>query len=131
MKEMKRESKVYVAADKTTNYYKVTPEKHNEMLMKNISKEYKKTTETALKKVDKEDKKIASDLELEDRIYAFSKRDSFITIKDHKDNFENNTKCRLLNPAKSELGKVSQKILKRIVISLKEKSKLNLWKNTQ
>ena len=51
------------------------------MLMKNITKEYKKTTETALKKVDKEDKKIASDLELEDRIYAFSKRDSLITIR--------------------------------------------------
>ena len=58
------------------------------------------------------------------------KCESFITIKDHKDNFENNTKCRLINPAKSELGKVSKKIVARIVTSLKVKRKLNLWKNT-
>ena len=67
---------------------------------------------------------------LDDRIYAFTKRESFITIKDHKDNFENNTKCRLINPAKSELGKGSKKIVASIVTSLKEKTKLNLWKNT-
>ena len=130
MKDMKRENKIYVAADKTTNYYKVTPEDHNEMLMNNITKEYKKSNETALEKVDKQDKNIANKLELDDRIYAFTKRESFITIKDHKDNFENNTKCRLINPAKSELGKVSKKIVARIATSLKEKTKLNLWKNT-
>ena len=67
---------------------------------------------------------------MDDRIYAFTKRESFITIKDPKDNFENNTKCRLINPAKSELGKGSKKIVARIVTSLKEKTKLNLWKNT-
>ena len=32
------------------------------------------------------DKEIATKLELDNRIYAFSERDSFITIKDHKDN---------------------------------------------
>ena len=70
-------------------------------------------------------------LELDDRIYSFSKRESFITVKDHKDNFENNTKCRLINPAKSELGKVAKKVLMRIIASLKEKTRLNLWKNTE
>ena len=69
---MKRENKIYVAADKTTNYYKVAPEDHNEMLMNNITKEYKKSNETALKKVDKQDRNIANKLELDDRIYAFT-----------------------------------------------------------
>ena len=119
-----------VSADKTTNFYKMEPEKYKDMLMKNITKEYKKTGETTLKKVNKEDKKIAEKLELDDRIYSFSKRESFITVKDPKDNFENNTKCRLINPAKSELEKVAKKVLMRIIASLKEKTRLNLWKNT-
>ena len=51
-------------------------------------------------------------------------------MKDHKENFENNPKCRLLNPAKSELGKVSKRILARIVKSVKEKTMFNHWQNT-
>ena len=69
-------------------------------------------------------------MDVDDRLYAFTKRDSFITIKDHKDNFENNTKCRLINPAKSDLGKISKKILTKLVTSLKERTNLNLWKNS-
>ena len=36
MKEMKRENKFYVAADKTSNFYKVAPEKYKEMINKEI-----------------------------------------------------------------------------------------------
>ena len=51
-------------------------------------------------------------------------------MKDHKDNYENNTKCRLLNPSKSELGKVSKIILSKIVKIVKEKTNYNHWQNT-
>ena len=37
--------------------------------------------------------------------------EAFISLKDHKDNFESNPKYRLINPAKTELGKVSKIIL--------------------
>jgi hypothetical protein len=39
------------------------------------------------------------------------KREAFITLKDHQENFENNPKCRLINPAKIESGKLSKVIL--------------------
>ena len=42
----------------------------------------------------------------------------------------NTTKCRLINPAKSELGKVSKKILTRVVTSLRNRGQLNQWKNS-
>ena len=35
-----------------------------------------------------------------------------ITIKDHKENYQNDTKCRLINP---ELGKISKQKLVKIV----------------
>ena len=51
-------------------------------------------------------------------------------MKDHKDNFDSHPKCRLINPAKSELGKVSKIILDEINNKLRSKLHVNQWKNT-
>ena len=56
-------------------------------------------------------------------------RECFVSLKDHKDNFQNNPKCRLLNPTKCELGKVSQQILSKKLAIIRRKSELNQWKN--
>ena len=127
---MNQENKKYVSADKTSNYYKVAKDDYEEMILKNVTKDYKKTNDKFVDKVNEKDRDIAEKLELEDRIYSYSKRDAYITIKDHKENFRNNTKCRLINPAKSELGKISKKILSKIVTSLREMSLSNQWKNS-
>ena len=42
----------------------------------------------------------------------------------------NNTKCRLINPAKSNMGKVSKLILSRKVSSLRLKTNLKQWINS-
>ena len=39
---------------------------------------------------------------------------AYITLKDHKENFNINPKCRLINPAKSEHGKVAKLIVENI-----------------
>ncbi len=56
--------------------------------------------------------------------------DAFVTIKDHKENLPTNLKCRLINPAKSELGKVSKVVLDRINDSIRTRLNLNQWKNS-
>ena len=53
------------------------------------------------------------------------------TLKDHKDNFESNPKCRLINPAKSELGKVSKIILDCINQEIRSSTNVNQWRNSQ
>ena len=50
--------------------------------------------------------------------------------KDHKPNFANKPTCRLINPTKSEIGRISKKILDRINIKITTASKFNHWKNT-
>ena len=80
--------------------------------------------------VDTEDKKLAKELDIEDRVHRTKESEAFITIKDHKENFRNNTKCRLINPTKQELGKVSKKILEKKIVEIKEKTKLTQFKNT-
>ena len=52
-------------------------------------------------------------------------------MKDHKPNFSNKPTCRLLNPTKPELGKISKQKLANIVKVVNEKTKFNLWRNTQ
>ena len=59
------------------------------------------------------------------------KHEAFISLKDHKENFENNPKCRLINPAKSESGKLSKIILDKINSNLRKILNLNQRKNTQ
>ena len=56
---------------------------------------------------------------------------AFISLKDHKENFENNPKCRLFNPAKSESRKISKLILDKVNTHLKIILNVNQWRNTQ
>ena len=54
----------------------------------------------------------------------------FITLKDHKENFENNPSTRLINPAKNELGRISKVILEKVNKQLRTSLNLNQWKST-
>ena len=130
VKNIKNEDKVMIKADKTTNYYKMAKEDYNEHMERNITKEYKKASQNDFENVTKEDKEIAEKLEIDDRVYTTSKREAFITLLDHKPNYKNTPKFRLINPTKQELGKVSKSKLENIVTIVKEKSGLQLWKNT-
>ena len=57
-------------------------------------------------------------------------KNAFITLKDHKPNFDNKPTCRLINPTKSEIGKFSKEILDRINGKIVRESKFNQWKNS-
>ena len=103
-----------VAGDKSTNFHKMAPQKYNELLQKSIHKEYKKAPPQIVKNIHASHVKIVSELELETRVFQTSRRQLFITIKDHNENFQNNPTCRLINPAKLEIGRISQKITARI-----------------
>ena len=61
-----------------------------------------------------EAKNIAKTIQLSDKIEWLAKTPAFITLKDHKDNFQSSLHCRLINPSKSELGKVSKSIVENI-----------------
>ena len=64
------------------------------------------------------------------RIFVTSKNCCFITLKDHKLNFLNKPKTRLLNPAKNEPGRISKVILNNINLNLPNATKVCQWKNT-
>ena len=104
---------------------------YKSLLRKNIEKEYKKVPDNAEMHINTEAKVFAQTLEIDDRVEALAPKESFITLKDHKDNFQNNPTCRLINPTKSELGKVSKQILDKINKAIIDKTNVHQWKNTR
>ncbi len=59
------------------------------------------------------------------RIETMARKQAFVTLKDHKPNFDNNPICRLINPAKSDLGFINQQILERICSSVRNHNQAN------
>ena len=130
IKEINRDSKVYVKADKTSNYYKVDVDTYENLLHHNITKDYRKTDEAKTDEIQREAKEIAENLELDDRIFKTSRQEATLTLKDHKPLFRENPTCRLINPCKPELGRASKKILSRVVDEVKRRTHYNQWKST-
>ena len=80
--------------------------------------------------INEEAKVIAQDVKIDERIEQYNQRQSFIMLKDHKENFKNNPKCRLINPAKSDIGIVSKEHIDIINKTIIEKTDVNQWRNT-
>ena len=78
-----------------------------------------------------EAKCIAKKINLDDRIDLLAKNPVFITLKDHKPNFRSSLPCRLINPSKSELGKVSKVLLENINKQLIGLLNVNQSKNSE
>ena len=106
------------------------PNDYKKLLYENITKTYKKSTNRLEHAINMEAKHIAKNIKLDDRIESLAKTPAFITLKDHKENFRPSHPCRLINPSKSELEKVSKTILERVNATLVDSLKINQWKDT-
>ena len=120
-----------VPADKTSNHYEISKDLYLKLLNDNISKTYRKVDRNVVETINREAKYIAEKHGLSDKMEKLAEKQAFLTIKDHKAGFNiDNPKCRLLNPTKSDVGKVSKIILEKINITIKQKLKVNSWQST-
>ena len=125
MKDMQNSNKTLTPADKTTNLYRLTKEEYEQLKSNAITATYKKGNRKIKEKIDKNGLKFAKNAGVLDRMQVNGTNQCFVTLKDHKDNFENNPKTRLINPAKNEIGRISKVILDKINKMLKEKLGVN------
>ena len=91
-------------------------------MQNSITSKYNKTDKNTAINTNKEGIKHAKEVSITDRIEINGTGDSFITLKDHKENFVNRPTTRLLNPAKNEIGRISKHILQNINTTLSEKN---------
>ena len=64
------------------------------------------------------------------RMECMAKREAYVTLNDHKDNFTSTLPFQLINPTKSEIGIMSNSILNNILTTIRQKVQLNMWKST-
>ena len=96
--------------------------------MNSITSTYKNANNNIKKQINMAGKNLMRD---KNAIKRREEGNSFITIKDHKENFDNHPTVRLINPAKNELGRISKLILGKInKKKICRKFELNQWKNT-
>ena len=122
VKKIDQKKDLIIPADKTSNNYLVPADKYQDLVNKEIHKQYKKATVDEVKKVNSEHAATAVELELDDRIFKTAPRDCFITLKDHKPEFAANPKVRLINPTKGEVGKVAMQIVDDMVKQIRAKN---------
>lgn len=130
VKKIRTSENMLISADKTTNLYEMPTEQYKKLLHDNITKSYQKTNPSTVNEIDIETKTFAKKLELDKKMERFANRQAFITLKDHKDNFKTKLQCRLINPAKSEIGIVAKHYLEIINSQVINESHVNQWRNT-
>ena len=124
IKKMQSSKNAVVLTDKTANLYEMSPDQYNSLLKNIITKTYRKTELITKTWIDKETRKLSKPLKLDNKMECYAERHAFITLKDHKENFKQITKCRLINTAKG----VSRMYLARIIKDVKNIIKFNQWK---
>ena len=94
IRNIKKNPKLLIPADKTNNLYELTADEQNKLLTENIWKTYKESNLSTMYTINAEAKVIAQDLKIDERIEQYNQKQTFITLKDHKENFKNNPNCR-------------------------------------
>ena len=134
LREITEKNVVVVGSDKTGNDYLMEPRDYSRVLQKNICDDYRKVDPEVLARVNEQASVIVEQLELSERMETHTEQEAFLILKDHKEDFDNtdiiHKPARLINPAKSDLGKVSRQILQRVNKDIRSKTGYNQWIST-
>ena len=131
----KDDNSVIIKGDKSSYLYQCPKNKYSDLVVSNLRKFYKKEDKNRpeiVQKINKNIDKFGEIYNVVDRIRYVKKQDVFLTLKDHKNDFERTEPCRLINPTKSDLGTISKSILDKVLMDLRSKfnPKLGQFKNT-
>ena len=130
VKKIKKRETILLPADKTSNMYEIDKKDYNKLVRDNVTSEYKIAPRRLEEQINRRARNLAENLKLDKRIEVIAHKDAYVTLKDHKPNFENNPKCRLINPAKSNMGRISKIELQKINAKIREETGLLQWRNT-
>ena len=125
MKQVQTSKKTLTPADKTSNMYRLHKNDYQNLLRNAITTSYKKANKNIGSKINKEGIKFAKQANILDKIEINGKGNSFITLKDYKENFTNHPTTRLTSPCKNEIGRISKHILDKTNTKLVSKLSVN------
>ena len=80
--------------------------------------------------INKDAKKIVVVLELEDRTDKMQESEKYIFVKEHKEDVPHKISGPLINPSKSDIGKIRKHVLDKVNQKLISITEVNQWKNS-
>ena len=131
IRKIQTSKNVFVKADKSSNYYEIDKNTYKKLLRDSVTANYKIADPDIEREINNSAREITDQLDISDRVEKIALKDSYITVKDHKNEFPNKIACRLINPTKPNIGKISKQFLDKINKELKNELKLKLLKNTE
>ena len=99
--------------------------------LKNIRKKYKKGEQKFINQIKEEAQIISKSLKLDDRLNQLPLKQCYLTLKDHKNDFNIKPETRLINSTCSEIGKIIKIILEKINKLIREKKTIYQWTSTE
>ena len=130
---IKNTRKIIVNTDKTSNIYQMEREEYLKLLNDNITKLYQKAPANMKQEIDTVSADIAKTLKVDNRLQKYTTKNAYLTLKDHKPNFAEKKPCRLINPVKNQIGKISKLLLQDIIQTIQKEqtpTALSLWRST-
>ena len=91
----------------------------------NVTKTYKKCDTNKSSSINFKAKQTGCKLKIDDRAQKLDENEGNVTIKDHKERFPKKISGPLINPSKTDIGKISKQILDRVSNTILVKSKVN------
>lgn len=110
----KSPGEIMVFSDKKANMYEMSKEEYAKLINHIITKTYQKTTRSTKTKINKEINFAKKIIKLENKMEQYAHQSTYVTLKDHKQNFKNKLLWWLIKPAKNEIGIVSKEELGKI-----------------
>ena len=106
IKTVKQSKNVFISADKATNIYIMEKDDCNRYHKENITKICKKkeTDTSKVNSINCKAIKIVEKLSVDDRVEKMQENEPFITMKDHRGGFPQNTSCSYSNPSNTNIG---------------------------
>ena len=131
MRRIKESDSIFIKSDKSGNLYEIEKGKYKQMKFKEVVKYYRKAPPDLEKELNSEAKMLTLRLGIVDRVEKYNTKNCFFTIKDHKSVFKTNPESKFINPAKTQIGRVSKIIVQDICASLRQALNINQWRSTK
>ena len=108
-----------IKSDKNSNLYKISIKDYDTLMSRAVEKSYKLANSSWIDIINLKIEDFAEKLGIEDRVMKIRPQEAFISLKDHKPSWERTMPTRLINPANSDLCKISKKILDKALAKLR------------
>ena len=130
IRRIQTSKKIFVKSDKSKNIYEIPVPEYRKLIRDNITKNYRLDNGDTADLINRDIYNSTSILGIQERVNKLEEKQCYVLLKDHKPDFLEKMPTRLINPTKTELGRVSKSILQDLVEELATKLKLNLWIST-